>query len=59
MSAPGGVDGVLQRLAAGELPENVRLAAARGALPLPLEDLLRVQVFLEYRGCHLKKPQEF
>jgi hypothetical protein len=40
------VDGLLQRLAAGELPENVRLAAARGALPLPLEDLLRVQVFL-------------
>ena len=46
MSTPEGVDGLLQRLADGELPGNVRLAAARGALPLPVQDLVRVQVFL-------------
>ncbi len=46
MSTPEGVDGLLQRLADGELPDNVRLAAARGALPLPVRDLVRVQVFL-------------
>ena len=46
MSTPEGVDGLLQRLADGELPDNVRLAAARGALPLPVQDLMRVQVFL-------------
>ncbi len=46
MSTPEGVDGLLQRLADGELPDNVRLAAARGALPLPIQDLVRVQVFL-------------
>ncbi len=46
MSTPEGVDGLLQRLADGELPDNVRLAAARGALPLPIRDLVRVQVLL-------------
>ncbi|MEE9127347.1 MAG: hypothetical protein V3U11_09415 [Planctomycetota bacterium] len=46
MSTPEGVDDLLQRLADGELPDNVRLAAARGALPLPIQDLVRVQVFL-------------
>ncbi len=46
MSTPEGVDGLLQRLADGEIPDNVRLGAARGALPLPVQDLTRVQVFL-------------
>jgi hypothetical protein len=49
MSADERVDALLDRLAAGELPDNVRQAAARGALPLPTADLMRVQVFLATR----------
>lgn len=46
MSAPGSVDALLARLAAGELAPGIRLAAARGALPLAPADLLRVQAHL-------------
>jgi hypothetical protein len=35
-----------ERILAGEAPENVRLAAARGAVPLPATELLRLQVLL-------------
>ena len=46
MSTPGPVDALLAQLASGSIPENVRLGAARGALPLPPADLLRVQSHL-------------
>jgi hypothetical protein len=46
MNEAAGVDALLERLAAGEIPETVRQGAARGALPLPAPDLLRVQVHL-------------
>jgi len=49
LSASEGLDGLLQRLADGELPENVRQAAARGALPLPVQDLMQVQVLLAHK----------
>lgn len=48
MPAPG-VQGLLDRMASGEIPAQVRLAAARGALPLPPGDLLRVQAHLALR----------
>jgi hypothetical protein len=38
--------GLAERILAGEAPENVRLAAARGAVPLPAAELLRLQVLL-------------
>lgn len=38
--------GLAERILAGEAPENVRLAAARGAVPLPATELLRLQVLL-------------
>jgi hypothetical protein len=46
MSTPGPVDALIAQLAAGALPEHVRLGAARGALPLPPADLLRIQSYL-------------
>ncbi|TDI13586.1 MAG: hypothetical protein E2P04_02990 [Acidobacteria bacterium] len=46
MSATKGLDDLLQRLADGELADNVVQAAARGALPFPVQDLIRVQVLL-------------
>jgi len=46
MTAPGPVEGLLAQLAAGAIPTQVRLGAARGALPLPPADLLRIQAHL-------------
>jgi len=46
MTGPNPVDDLLERLARGEIPEAARLAAARGALPLPPPDLLRLQAHL-------------
>jgi hypothetical protein len=46
MSTPAPIDALLAQLASGSLPENVRLGAARGALPLAPADLLRVQSHL-------------
>lgn len=37
---------IVGRILDGEAPENVRAAAARGALPLPRPTLVRLQVFL-------------
>ncbi len=37
---------IVDRILAGDATENVRMSAARGALPLPLQDLLYVQVCL-------------
>ncbi|MGD8376492.1 MAG: hypothetical protein PVF68_10165 [Acidobacteriota bacterium] len=48
MPAPG-AQGLLDRMASGEIPAQVRLAAARGALPLPPGDLLRIQAYLALR----------
>ena len=46
MSDLAGVDELLERLSRGELPAPARLAAARGALPLPAAELVRLQVYL-------------
>jgi hypothetical protein len=46
MTEPAAVVVLLQRLAAGEIPQGVRRAAAGGALPLPPLDVLRVQAYL-------------
>ena len=54
MSSPGGVDALLERLAAGEIPTQVRLAAARGALPLSPGDLLRVQSHLALKDAEIE-----
>lgn len=37
---------LVERILRGELPDNVRKAAARGALPIPREDLLELWVLL-------------
>jgi hypothetical protein len=46
MTSGSGLETLLARLRAADLPEAVRLAAARGALPLPPADLLRAQAWL-------------
>ena len=46
MTGPSPVDDLLERLGRGEIPETARMAAARGALPLPPPDLLRLQAHL-------------
>jgi len=46
MTGPSPVDDLLERLGRGEIPEAARMAAARGALPLPPPDLLRLQAHL-------------
>ena len=39
-----------ERILSGKAPEAICLAAARGALPVPAEDLLRARVWLAENG---------
>lgn len=48
----GGISPVVERFRSGQVPAAARLAAARGALPLPPEDLLMVLFILR------KDPEE-
>jgi hypothetical protein len=42
---------LVERILSGSAPESIRLTAARGALPLPLQDLVYTQI------CLLKDPE--
>ncbi len=46
MSAPAPLQGIVARILAGQAPQPMRAAAARGALPLPRAALVRLYLFL-------------